>query len=214
MYIIAFDCSAKSMSVALISGEEILAETNYFNEVRHSERLVLEIKNLLLKFNLDFFQIDLYVATNGPSSYTGIRVGLSVLKMLKITTKKPCITVNSCDVLAYKYRDFSSKINVLIESNLNEVYFAKYEVIKGELSNIVNPTIATLIEVENLICKDEFLCGSAWQNFQNHNLKSHQSDAILAKDVAILGKKMFLEKSFQDEIMPIYLRDPKISKRK
>jgi hypothetical protein len=45
-------------------------------------------------------------------------------------------------------------------------------------------------------------------------LKSNQDDIILAYDVAIYGQKKFLQnKDFQD-ILPLYLRDPKITKRK
>ena len=47
MLTLAFDCSTSSMSIALVDGIKILGEKNYFQEAKHSEMLVMEIKNLL-----------------------------------------------------------------------------------------------------------------------------------------------------------------------
>ena len=213
MLTLAFDCSTSSMSIALIDGTKILGEKNYLQEAKHSEMLVLEIKNLLDVNKINFNDLDLIIATNGPGSYTGIRVALAVLKIIKITTQKPVLTVNCCEVLADKYSKNHEKINVAIQANSTEIYYAKY-VIKNNFEEVLQPMISNVDDILSTIKEDEFLCGSANKIFDKHLLKSNQDDLILAYDVAIYGQKKFLQNKDSQDILPLYLRDPKITKRK
>ena len=213
MLTLAFDCSTSSMSIVLVDNEKILGEKNYLQEAKHSEMLVLEIKNLLDANKITFNDLDLIVGTHGPGSYTGIRVALAVLKIIKITLQKPVLTVNCCEVLAYKYSKNYSKINVAIQANKDEVYFAKY-VANNNFEEVVSPIISNVSDIISEIKEDEFLCGSANKIFNKHLLKSNQEDMILAKDVAIFGQRKFLQNKDLQDILPLYLRDPKITKRK
>jgi tRNA threonylcarbamoyl adenosine modification protein YeaZ len=213
MLTLAFDCSTSSMSIVLMDNEKILGEKNYLQEAKHSEMLVLEIKNLLDTNKINFNDLDLIVGTHGPGSYTGIRVALAVLKIIKITVQKPILTVNCCEVLAYKYSKNYSKINVAIQANKDEVYFAKY-VANNNLEEVMSPIISIVDDILLEIKEDEFLCGSANEIFNKHLLKSNQEDMILAKDVAIFGQRKFLQNKDLQDILPLYLRDPKITKRK
>ena len=213
MLTLAFDCSTSSMSIVLVDNEKILGEKNYLQEAKHSEMLVLEIKNLLDANKITFNDLDLIVGTHGPGSYTGIRVALAVLKIIKITLQKPVLTVNCCEVLAYKYSKNYSKINVAIQANGEEIYFAKY-VANNNFEEVVSPIISNVSDIISEIKEDEFLCGSANKIFNKHLLKSNQEDMILAKDVAIFGQRKFLQNKDLQDILPLYLRDPKITKRK
>ena len=213
MLTLAFDCSTVSMSIILMDNEKILGEKNYLQEAKHSEMLVLEIKNLLDANKITFNDLDLIVGTNGPGSYTGIRVALAVLKIIKITIQKPILTVNCCEVLAYKYSKNCSKINVAIQANGEEIYFAKY-VANNNFEEVLSPMISNVNDILLEIKEDEFLCGSANEIFNKHLLKSNQEDMILAKDMAIFGQRKFLQNKDLQDILPLYLRDPKITKRK
>ena len=213
MLTLAFDCSTSSMSIVLVDNEKILGEKNYLQEAKHSEMLVLEIKNLLDANKITFNDLDLIVGTHGPGSYTGIRVALAVLKIIKITIQKPVLTVNCCEVLAYKYSKNYSKINVAIQANKDEVYFAKY-VANNNFEEVVSPIISNVSDIILEIKEEEFLCGSANKIFNKHLLKSNQEDMILAKDVAIFGQRKFLQNKDLQDTLPLYLRDPKITKRK
>ncbi len=213
MLTLAFDCSTSSMSIALVDGTKILGEKNYFQEAKHSEMLVVEIKNLLDANKITFNDLELIIATNGPGSYTGIRVALATLKIIKITTQKPVLTVNCCEVLADKYLKNHKKITVAIQASGEEIYYAKY-LINNNFEELVKPMITCVGDVLSEIQEDEFLCGSGNKIFDKHLLKSNQDDMILAYDVAIYGQKKFLQNKDSQDILPLYLRDPKITKRK
>ena len=127
--------------------------------------------------------------------------------------QKPVLTVNCCEVLADKYSKNYEKINVAIEANNTEIYYAKY-IIKNNFTEALQPTISNVNDISSSIKNDEFLCGSANKIFTQHLLKSNQEDIILATDVAIYGQKKFLQNKDSQDILPLYLRDPKITKRK
>ena len=78
----------------------------------------------------------------------------------------------------------------------------------------MSPIISNVNDVVSEIKEDEFLCGSANKIFNKHLLKSNQEDMILAIDVAIYGQRKFLQNKDSQDILPLYLRDPKITKRK
>ena len=221
MLIIAFD-SSSSMSIALIKDQIILQEKNFKSQNKHSELLISEIKKILISNNFDFDDIDLVVATNGPGSFTGIRVGLSVLKMLNITLKIPCITVNSCEVIAQKYISQHENIKVVIQGNADEIYFAHYKRKNNLLNEVLSPAITNFDTVVKNLKYDDFLCGSANLLFVDHDLKSNLLDPILARDFWQFGEyyqnkrknhENFLQHE-QHEILPLYLHAPKISCKK
>jgi len=102
---------------------------------------------------------------------------------------------------------------VAIQANSTEIYYAKYA-IKNNFEEVLQPAISSVDEILMTIKEDEFLCGSANKIFDKHLLKSNQDDIILATDVAIYGQKKFLQNKNSQDILPLYLRDPKITKRK
>ena len=76
------DSSRKSLSVALALNDELLLVSNVDSYSKHSNYLMNEIKRILEKFNLKPNDIDNYVVLNGPGSFTGVRVGVTVCKTL------------------------------------------------------------------------------------------------------------------------------------
>lgn len=219
----AFDCSS-SMSIALIKNNKILEEKFFEHQAKHSELLIPEIKGLLIQHDCDFKDLNLVLATNGPGSYTGLRVALSALKMLKIGLKISCLTANSCAVIAQKYINQHPHIKVVIQGNIGEIYFAEYQRKNNTVQELTKPLITDLDTVYKNLKDDDFLCGSANNLFTNHSLKSNSLDLILARDIWILGEKnlnyvevnqiSFNKDILFDQISPLYLRDPKISVRK
>lgn len=211
MWCLAFDCSSSSLSIAIIKDHITIAEKTIFNQASHSELLVYEIKNLLQQNNLNFFDLNLAVTTNGPGSFTAIRVALATLKTIQIATQIPCFNVTATEVLAFKYHHINLPINVIIEANNNEFYFAKYL----NLNEIQAPTIINCHEIIELINENEFGCGLiSNKGLIKNTVNSGFNDRILGSDVANLGMKKFMEKNFSSNILPLYLREPNITLHK
>jgi tRNA threonylcarbamoyladenosine biosynthesis protein TsaB len=177
--------------------------------------LVLEIKNLLDANKINFNDLDLTVVTHGPGSYTGIRVALAVSKIIKITVQKPILTVNCCEVLAYKYSKNYSKINVAIQANKDEVYFAKY-VANNNLEEVASPIISSVDDILLEIKEDEFLCGSANKITISKDLKIlkdnplyQSSEKTITKECKIKSKIVKLTKNSSKFLTEIKIENEK-----
>ena len=94
------DTSYKSMYVSLIKDKQLMDYTNLMAEANFSELLLPSINSLLKKNNVDVNEIDKIYATVGPGSFTGIRIGLTVCKMLAWSLGKGIIPISSLEFMA------------------------------------------------------------------------------------------------------------------
>lgn len=93
------DTSYNELSVAIASDTEIIDSVNYEAWQRQSEYLVAEIDGLLKKHSLSRKDISAIVASKGPGSYTGVRIALTVAKVMALALNVPLYTVSSLEVL-------------------------------------------------------------------------------------------------------------------
>ena len=105
MNILALDIANFSSSLALMKNNEI-AGFFYDKEFRGQDvHLLQRLEGLLQENQLDFKDLDLIVATTGPGSFTGIRVGLATIQGLALAAEVPAIGINSFEWILHSYLD-------------------------------------------------------------------------------------------------------------
>jgi tRNA threonylcarbamoyladenosine biosynthesis protein TsaB len=70
--------------------------------------------------------VDGFVVTRGPGSFTGLRIGISTIKGLVLATGKPLISVSCLEALAYQIPFQRQLICPMLDARRNEVYTAQY----------------------------------------------------------------------------------------
>ena len=100
MKILAVDTALGACSVALLSGDKILAHS--FEEMArgHAERLAPMVQETMAKAGIAFSDIDRLAVTTGPGTFTGQRVGLAFMRGLRIALKKPLTGVTTLEAMA------------------------------------------------------------------------------------------------------------------
>jgi tRNA threonylcarbamoyl adenosine modification protein YeaZ len=88
----------------------------------YSAQLVPAIRDLLSHHNVTLTEIATIVVTNGPGSFTGIRIGLSTAKGLAEPTSIPILAVSRLVVLAHK----AKTIAAALDASRGELYFGDY----------------------------------------------------------------------------------------
>ena len=101
MIILAIDTSTVVASVALMDDEKLLGEYSINNKKTHSQKLMVMIKEILADLQIKPWDIDVFAASIGPGSFTGLRIGVTTAKAMGYATKKPVIGVPTLDALAY-----------------------------------------------------------------------------------------------------------------
>ncbi len=94
------DTSAKLANVFVIEDGKLLAEGFDSGEKTHASMLIPVVDKALKDAGLGVSDIDVFAVTNGPGSYTGLRIAVACAKMLAYGAKKPLVPVNSLDFLA------------------------------------------------------------------------------------------------------------------
>ncbi len=98
MFVLAFDTAASELSVALLKEEETLTQNTIKESGKQSELLIPEIEKILREQKIWYQDLGLIVATKGPGSFTGTRIGLTVARVIKASTNLPLILINSDEV--------------------------------------------------------------------------------------------------------------------
>lgn len=114
MYTLFIDTHSEIIRVALVSDKVIQKEQESVQS--HSVYLVPMIKEIMEENNITFNDIKNIVAINGPGSFTGIRIGLSVAKMISYSLKKPIYLISSLTALLVSSNLESDKLAVISDN--------------------------------------------------------------------------------------------------
>lgn len=100
MNLLAFDTSGPVAGVAVLRDGAVVYEGAAVNRLTHSLNLMPMAEEALGRAGLDIGQIDLYACVTGPGSFTGVRIGVSVVKGMAHGAGKPCVGVDALEALA------------------------------------------------------------------------------------------------------------------
>lgn len=124
-YILNLETSTRNCSVSVASNGKTLlckevAELGY----SHAEKLHVFIEEVLRETNLHFSDLKAVAVSQGPGSYTGLRIGVSAAKGLCFALNIPMISVDTLHVLATKVGEVDGLIVPMIDARRMEVYSA------------------------------------------------------------------------------------------
>ena len=100
MKILAIDASGIVASVAIASEDEMIAEYTIKNKKTHSQTLLPMIDKVLKFTETDIKDIDYIAVTEGPGSFTGLRIGAATAKGLAQACKIPNVSDSTKEALA------------------------------------------------------------------------------------------------------------------
>ncbi len=141
MKILAFDSTARVASVSVADGEKILALSNIDNGLTQSELLLPMAESLLKSLRLDFSDINAFAVTVGPGSFTGVRIGVSLVKGLAFGRDIPCVSVSTLEALAENLRGLSGIIVPAMDARRGQLYTALF-ISDGESIKRLTPDLA------------------------------------------------------------------------
>ena len=126
MKILAVDTSTSLGSIALVDGPVVRAELALNVTATHNRRLLPGIHRLLSDVGWTLEALDGLAIGLGPGSFTGLRIGMSVMKGLAFATGKPLAGVPALDALAANVALAPWTICPVMDARKGEVYTALY----------------------------------------------------------------------------------------
>lgn len=150
MKILSLDASATSASVCIydVDDQKIIGDFFINTKLTHSQTLVPMIDATLSSTKTELSDIDCFAVNTGPGSFTGIRIGVSVIKGMAMAHSKPCVSISTLESMAYNFIDSEDVIVcACMDARRNQVYNALFSVIDGSVERLCDDRA---ISIENL----------------------------------------------------------------
>lgn len=112
MLILSLDTSSVSASCALVEDGRTVASAFLNAKITHSATLMPMVQELFSISGKEFRDVSLLAAVSGPGSFTGVRIGASILLGLAFGKNIPCVGVSALETTAYPFKNslFDGKI--------------------------------------------------------------------------------------------------------
>ena len=151
MKILALDSSAVVASVALCEDATLLDEYTLHNGNTHSETLLPMIETLLSHFGITVDDIELFAASTGPGSFTGVRIGTATLKGLAFAKDTPCVGVSTLEALAENTVALTGLICPVMNARRSQVYTALFRSNGKSLTRLMPDSALSVAELDELL---------------------------------------------------------------
>ena len=125
IYILNIETATNNCSVTLAKeGRTILCKEIAEEGYSHAERLHVFIEEIIKEAGITFQDLSAIAVSQGPGSYTGLRIGVSAAKGLCYALEIPLIAVDTLQVLASQANVSDGLIIPMLDARRMEVYSA------------------------------------------------------------------------------------------
>lgn len=125
--ILGIDTSNSPLAIALVRDETVLIEETQNLKINHSLTAMPAVEELMKKAKIAPGDLTHIVAAEGPGSYTGVRIGLTIAKTLAWSLKIPLTTVSSLKVLAANGQGFNGMVCPVMDARRGTAFTALYD---------------------------------------------------------------------------------------
>lgn len=230
MIALGIESSALTASVAIAddnsagfknsSGPECKFIFTQTTSLKHSQTLLPMLESGLEKSGYTIKDVELIAVTNGPGSFTGVRIGVSMVKGLAFGKNVPCVGVSTLESLAYNLMGFEGILCPVMDARRGQLYNALFE---SDGKNIIRKCDDRLISADMLKNELEmmngkiYFCGDGYhiarENIIIENVKQTPPALInqSAFSTCLVALKIYKgsaekEKYTDENLLPLYLR--------
>ncbi len=167
--LLGIDTSGKTASVAVLRDGVILGETTLFTKLTHSQVTLPLVERLVRDCELSLDDIDCVAVSDGPGSYTGLRIGISAVKGICYDGKK-CVGVSTLEALAYNCISTKATVFSILAARPNIVYFGAYHSNGEAVENVIPDSVITHDELKAFasdIAGDIIIVGDCAQSIKD-----------------------------------------------
>jgi len=122
----ATGCGSVSLTAGSIKDGKVLAEYTLQPDTTHSRRLLGSVEAMMRAAGTDWNDLDAVAVSQGPGSFTGLRIGMAAAKGIAMAAEVPLIGVPTLDGLAAQVTAIDLPVCCLLDARKQQVYAAFY----------------------------------------------------------------------------------------
>ena len=197
MKILAVDTCTEVCSVTILDGERVAGEYVSKSSVTHTERLLPSIESLMKELGWNFTELNGLAVIHGPGSFTGLRIGISVIKGLAFGLGIPVVPGNALEIAALQIEG-AGWICPVMDARRGEVFTGLYKRSEGKLHEVQKPVSIKPKDMENFLPKEPVrFCGPGAyiyrEYLESEGSEFHFRDFFLARTLGYYAQQKFTD---------------------
>lgn len=155
--LLAIDSATRMLSLALHDGTRIRAEMTWETANRHTVELTPAINELCTRTGITVQALTHLAVSQGPGSFSGLRIGIGVAKGLAMALSIPLIAVPTLDIVAAAHPILKGTLIAVAQAGRGRVCIRRYSWKKlgwspaGETEIVAWDALIASIEGDTLI---------------------------------------------------------------
>lgn len=211
--ILAIETATDVCSVAFCDKDGDLAEKRVEERGSHSEQLFLFIEELMEEHDFSIADLSAVLVSEGPGSYTGLRIGASAVKGLLFGTEVPLYGMNtlaSFAMGAVSPERPDARIHSIIDARRVHLYHQQFRVSEDGLTADDEVEVLPIEAVESMVQRGDVIIGTGLERI-NENVRKKAEvfgpEAISARSLVSLyqaGYEQFFHRADVQSFEPEY----------
>ncbi len=215
--ILSLSTAEQGCSLAMVEGLSLIYEEFWTTKLTHSRRLLKMIEYMLEnRSGVKLNDVDGFVVAGGPGSFTGLRIGISVIKGFSYAMDKPVAGVSSLDGIAFRFSCSSIPVCAMMDAKRNEVYCSVYYFNKGHLISKTPEAVVSPKEAVNMTRGEPALFAGSGSKAYKELIEKQANQPIFTDSfsdnisAAALVKSLYLKDNYfsvsEEGLVPRYIR--------
>ncbi len=216
--ILNIETSSKNCSVSVSENGKIIGlKEESYDEYSHSKSLHVFIDEIFKEIELSPKKLSAVAVSEGPGSYTGLRIGISAAKGICVALNIPLIAIDTMQILSRKIECADGYIISAMDARRDEIYYSVFKSNNCKIPIKVGKTDCMIINSDSFsnYFKSSTVnfvgnCNDKIKGFLDHK-NIIFSDLILpsANEMGIISFSRFKKSEFEDisDFQPKYLKE-------
>ena len=162
--LLAVDTSTQWMGLALYNGAEVVAEHTWRSQGHHTVELAPAIEWMLTRVQVKPQDLRVLAVALGPGSFTGLRIGLALVKGIALAQDLPIIGVGTLDVLAVAQPPDERLLLAVIQAGRGRLAVGGYRFLNGTWRFQNDLRVTTLDKLADSVLEPTLICGELGAN--------------------------------------------------
>jgi len=207
MKILGIDSSTPHASVALFSDGVLLSESTHTRTKKFSDKILLMVDDVTRTAEVAIHEIDGFCVTSGPGSFTGLRVGVSLVKGFVLATEVPFWGIGTLSAMAFSLDKIPEQICAVLDARKQQVYSAIFRWEGDDFRRVSPDEALTAEELCARITEPTVFTGSGLQVYGEliseklgalYKQGAESSHSIAASAIRLSQRPEYVNKKFFD----------------
>jgi tRNA threonylcarbamoyladenosine biosynthesis protein TsaB len=125
--LLGIDTSTQSVGIAIYDGHQILCEETWISRRYHTVELAGAVDANLKRAGLNAKDLDVLAVATGPGSFTGLRIGMALVKGLAYTHQLPVIGIPTLDITARAIPPCDKRLAAVLQAGRSRLAVGWYQ---------------------------------------------------------------------------------------